>query len=182
MRVIDCKHWLQWRHQQILYCTIRSINVELVHVKKNLSLVFSGSRKSQPLRSTVQWETRHASFTSGMVGTLVGIFLSPLNSNDGFCLFHITVPSGGKDKNEQPHVGRTSIDVTIMLKWRHHVAPHQFQDFLEVFFMVFQCQMRYLVVSKKKNPLIVWGWDRKICPSRTTQKSTQLHSGLHYLS
>ena len=25
--------------------------------------------------------------------------------------------------------------------------------------------MRYLVVSKKKNPLFVWGWDRKIRPS-----------------
>ena len=27
--------------------------------------------------------------------------------------------------------------------------------------------MRYIVVSKKKNPLFVWGWDRKIYPSRS---------------
>ena len=26
--------------------------------------------------------------------------------------------------------------------------------------------MRNLVLTKKKNPLFVWGWDRKICPSR----------------
>ena len=37
--------------------------------------------------------------------------------------------------------------------------------FLEIFFMFFQYIMRYLVVSKKKNPLFVWGWDRNICPS-----------------
>ena len=49
-----------------------------------------------------------------------------------------------------------------MLKWRHHVTSQGIQDFLEVFF---QYKMRYLVVSKKKNPLFVWGWDRKIRPS-----------------
>ena len=30
--------------------------------------------------------------------------------------------------------------------------------------MFFQYKMRYLVVSKKKNPLFMWGWDRKIRP------------------
>ena len=38
------------------------------------------------------------------------------------------------------------------------------QDFLEAFFMFFPYKMGYLVVSKKKNPLFVWGWDRKSVP------------------
>ena len=44
-----------------------------------------------------------------------------------------------------------------MLKWRHHVASQRFQDFLVSFFMFFRYKMRYSVVSKKKNPLFVWG-------------------------
>ena len=58
-------------------------------------------------------------------------------------------------------------DVIEMLKWRHHVAYQRIQDFLEVFFTFF-FQMRYLVVSKKNNPLFVWGWDRKNPSLRTT--------------
>ena len=34
--------------------------------------------------STVQWETWQASFPTGRVGPRVGIFLSPLDTNDGF--------------------------------------------------------------------------------------------------
>ena len=48
--------------------------------------VFSGDRKIPTLGSTVQWETRQASFPTGTVGPRVGIFLSPLNTNDGFYL------------------------------------------------------------------------------------------------
>ena len=49
-----------------------------------------------------------------------------------------------------------------------YVASQHIQNFLEAFFMFFfQFEMRYLVVSKKKNPLFVWGWDRKIRPSRS---------------
>ena len=48
--------------------------------------MFSGSRKIPTLGSTVQWETRQASFPIGTVGPRVGIFLSPLNINDGFYL------------------------------------------------------------------------------------------------
>ena len=65
------------------YCTVP---YGLVYEKKNRSLVFSGSRKIPTLGSTVQWETRLAEFPTGTVGPQVGIFLSPLNTNDGFYL------------------------------------------------------------------------------------------------
>ena len=61
----------------------------MVYEKKNRSLVFSGSRKIPTLESTVQWETRQASFPTGTVGPRVGIFLSLLNTNDGFYLSHM---------------------------------------------------------------------------------------------
>ena len=80
----------------------------------------------------------------------------------------------GKINKEQLHVGRTLIrGLIVMLKWRHHVASQRIQNFLEVFFMFFQYKMRYLVVSKKKNPLFVWGWDRKIYPSRSLFVTTR---------
>ena len=46
----------------------------VVYEKKNRSLVFSGSRKIPTLWSTIQWETRQASFPTGTVGPWVGIF------------------------------------------------------------------------------------------------------------
>ena len=52
--------------------------------------MFSGSRKIPTLGSTVRWETRQASFPTGTVGPQVGIFLSPLNTNDGFYLSRIS--------------------------------------------------------------------------------------------
>ena len=67
----------------VLYRTV------VVHEKKNRSLVFSGSRKIPTLGCTVQWETRQASFPTGTVGPRVRIFLSPLNTNDGFYLSHM---------------------------------------------------------------------------------------------
>ena len=73
----------------IKYVTVRSLNVDLVYEKKNRSLVFSGSRKIPTLGSTIQWETRQASFPTGTVGPWVGIFLSPLSTNDGFYLSHM---------------------------------------------------------------------------------------------
>ena len=89
--------------------------------KKNRSLVFSGSRKIQTLGSTVKWETRQAQFPIGTVGPRVGIFLSPVNTNDVFYLSHIPIPARGEDKKRtaarRPHAGRTSIrDVIVMLK------------------------------------------------------------------
>ena len=80
--------------------------------------------------------------------------------------FYLTHPyqPKGKIKNEQPHAGHTSIrDVIVMFKWRHLVASQPIQDFLEVFFKFLQYKWGILVVSKKKNPLFMWGWDRKIC-------------------
>ena len=70
------------KYYTVLYRTV------VVYEKKNRSLVFSGSRKISTLGSTVQWETRQASFPTGTVGPRVGIFLSPLNTNDGFYLSH----------------------------------------------------------------------------------------------
>ena len=40
-----------------------------------------------------------------------------------------------------------------------------FKDFLEFFFMFFQYKMRYIVVITKKNPLLVCGCDKQICPT-----------------
>ena len=99
----------------------------MVYEKKNQSLVFSGSRKILTLGSTVQWQTRQASFPTGTVGPRVGIFLSPLNTNDGFYLSHIPVSARGKDKKQtatcQLQAGRTPThDVMVMFKLRHHVA------------------------------------------------------------
>ena len=72
------------RYYTVLYRTV------VVYEKKNRSLVFSGSRKIPTLGSTIQWETRQASFPTGTVGPRVGIFLSPLNTNDGFYLSYMT--------------------------------------------------------------------------------------------
>ena len=68
--------------------SLRLYRKVVVYEKKNRSLVFSGSRKIPTLGSTVQWETRQASFPTGTMGPRVGIFLSPLNTNDGFYLSH----------------------------------------------------------------------------------------------
>ena len=105
-----------WKKSQMAVCFLkndctdstRSLNVELVYEKKNKSLVFGGSRKIPTLGSTVQWETRQASFPTGTVGPWVGIFLSLPNTNDGFYLSHIPVPAHGKDEKRtavrRPHV------------------------------------------------------------------------------
>ena len=56
------------------------------------------------------------------------------------------------------HAGLTSIrDVSVMLKLCHFVASPRIQDFLEAFFVFSNMKnlMRYLVVSKKNNPLFV---------------------------
>ena len=137
--------------------------------------MFSGSRKIPTFGSTFRWETRQASFPTGTVGPRIGIFLFPLNTNDGFDLSHIPVPANGKDKKRTAacrlHAGHTSIRVVIvMLKWRHLVKSQCIQDFLEAFFMFFfQHKMRNLVGSKKKkNPIFVWGWKRKVPPLTIT--------------
>ena len=108
--------------------------------KNNSSLVIHGNRKNPTLESTVLRKTQQAFFPTGKVGPQVGIFLSPLITNERFYLSHIPVKAHGKDKNEHLHVGRTMIcDVIVMLKLCHHVASHHF---VEVFFMFFQYKMR----------------------------------------
>ena len=49
--------------------------------------------KSQPSGPPFQWETRQASFPTETVDPRVGIFLSPLNTNDGFYLSQIDCPT-----------------------------------------------------------------------------------------
>ena len=90
----------------IKYGTLWSLNVELVYEKKNRSLVFSGSREIPTLRPINQWETWQASFPTGTVGPRVGIFLSPLNTNDGFYLSDTPVPALEKKRTAAhwPHV------------------------------------------------------------------------------
>ena len=54
------------------------------------------------------------------------------------------------------------------LYWNSHiwlssdVIKTCIQELMET---LFKHKMQYLMVSKKKNPLFVRGWDRKICPS-----------------
>ena len=61
----------------------------------------------------------------------------------------------------------------MVVKWHHcyvkvtsscHAASQRIQELLGAFF---KHKMRYLMVSKKKDPLFVWEWDRKISPSRS---------------
>ena len=107
------------RYYAVLYRTI------VVYEKKNRSVVFSGSRKIPTLGSTVQWETRQASFPTGTVGPRVGIFLSPLNTSDGFYLSHMLRTNGGKDKNLTAARRKTS-DVIVTLKWRNAMSHHRY--------------------------------------------------------
>ena len=127
------------RYYTVLYRTV------VVYEKKNRSLVFSCSRKFPTLGSTVQWETRQALFPTGTVGPRFGIFLSPLNTNDGFCLSYPGC-----------HV-RAILEFThLVLKsllCKSHVMWHLsiFRNLRQPFFY-------------NKNPLIILGWDR-IIPS-----------------
>ena len=92
----------------ILYHNVRSQNLELVY-EKNGSFVFRNSRKIPTLGSTVQWETWQASFLTGMVGPRVGIFLSLLNTNDGFNLSHTPLPARVKYKKTATRPARRSV-------------------------------------------------------------------------
>ena len=72
------------RYYTVLYRTVAKFRFGLW--EEESIMVFSGSRKIQTLGSTVQWETWQASFPTGTAGPWVGIFLSPLDTNDGFYL------------------------------------------------------------------------------------------------
>ena len=114
----------------VLYRTV------VVYEKKNRSLVFSGYRKIPTLGSTVRWETRQASFPTQMVGPRVGIFLSPLNTNDGFYLSHTPILALGKDKK------RTAARWPHVDQWRHcnvkMTSPCHISAYSEFFGSLFQ--------------------------------------------
>ena len=82
-----------------------------------------------------------------------------------FPLFYLTYPSAHGTAARRSHASHTSIhDVIEMQKWRLGV--------FRIFWKSFSCQYkkRYLVVrerEKKKDPLFVWGWDRKNHPSQS---------------
>ena len=66
-----------------------------------------------------------------------------------------------------------SSDILVMFKWHHYVMSHLriSRNFWEPFF---KHKMRYLMVSKKKNLLFMWGWDRKIQPSEASWCQTEI--------
>ena len=80
--------------------------------------------------------------------------------------FYIAYPYQPVGKiNEPPQVCCMLAAHRSVFKWHHHVTFQRIQDFCEAFFYVFPLKFRFLVLSKKKNPLFVWGWDRKVRPS-----------------
>ena len=61
----------------------------------------------------------------------------------------------------RPYAGRTLVfDIIVMLKWRNHVASQRVEDFLEVY-PRFSNKNEVLRGEQEKNPLFVWGCDRK---------------------
>ena len=127
-----------------LYCTVWSW-----YMRKRIdhwcSVVPEKSQSSGP---PFRGETRQASLPTGTVGPRVGIFLSPLNTNDGFYLSHIPKPAYGKDE-KRTQAGRMSIPDVII----SHLS--EFRIFLKPFSCFSQYKMLHLVVSKKENPLFV---------------------------
>ena len=73
---------------------------------------------------------------------------------------HIPLQFCEKDKKN----GMSISDVIEMLKRRRLDASQHIQDFLDAFSCC--CFFSKInEVSKKNNPLFMWGWDRKICPT-----------------
>ena len=79
-------------------------------------------------------------------------------------LSHTPIPVLAKDKKQTatrwPHAIR---DVIVILKWCHNVTFQRIQKFLEAFFK-FSNINDLLSGEQEKNPLFLWGWDRKIRP------------------
>ena len=78
-----------------IYTTL--LNIEWVYEKNNRSLLFSGSRKIPTLGSTVQWETRQASFPTGTVNHRVGIGLNNIFSDKVHDIHRYNVKIVGSD-------------------------------------------------------------------------------------
>ena len=71
-----------------------------------------------------------------------------------------TSPKGGK---KQTDAHRKTSDIIVKLKWHHHILWHLSvcRNFWE---HILNIKIWYLMVSKKKSVLFVWGWNIKICP------------------
>ena len=101
-----------------------TVNIDLSDVTNRYTILYRTVvvyEKKNRVGSTVQWETRQASFPTGTVGPRVGIFLSQLNTNNGFYFTHTPKSALRNDKKRKaarrPHAGRTSIrDVIVVLK------------------------------------------------------------------
>ena len=86
--------------------------------------MFSGYSKIPTLGSDVQWETLQASFPSGTVGPRNELLGPPLNTKDGFCLFHIRLIN--------PWESHCNIKMTSPCQI--YVASQRIQELLEAFF------------------------------------------------
>ena len=71
-----------------------------------------------------------------------------------YIISHIPVSASWKDVKKITAERRLRVDPLnhCNVKIIHHVSFQRIQDFLAVFVMFFQNNMRYLVASKKKNP------------------------------
>ena len=107
--------------------------------------------KSQPSGPPFWWETQQASFPTGRVGPRDGIYLSPLNTNDGFYLSHIPVyvPACGKKTDSRTLAARRSVTSLLYLTYvtMSHLSVSGFSGSLV---HVFKSKIRHSVVSKKK--------------------------------
>ena len=165
------------RYYAVLYCTVRSW-----YMRKRIDHWCSViPEKTQPLGPPFSGKLGKPRFPLEWWAPGLGFFWNhwpPMMDS-----IYLTYPYQpmGTIRNKQSHVGCTlvalPICVIVKLKLCQHVASQRIQDFLEVFFMIFQLKMRYLVVGKKKDSLFVWGWDRKIHPEDHRLAS----QGLSYL-
>ena len=146
-------------------CNSGQIAIQWFHIKRHLDYQYT---KFQPYTFRVQ---KMCFCTIRDFGSPT-IYFSCTQDQDFSCFTHMRkfylaypVPTRGKDKIEQ----LTPKDKWrhCFVKWCHHVMSHLgiFRDFLKP---CFKHKMRYLMVSKKKDRLFVWRWDRIIIPSESS--------------
>ena len=92
-----------WVHCDWHIWTCWAMADRMYYVKNNPSLLFNCSRKITTFESSVLWETQQAKFLIGTERSQVGIFLPPLNTNDGFYLSHIPYQPEEKIKKTNSH-------------------------------------------------------------------------------
>ena len=145
-------------HQQISY----TVFCRMVYETKK-SITGDTREQEKPKPRVHRPEENSASLVSHWNGGPSGWDFTVLTDHQWRILFiSHTVQARGKDKNEQPHVGHTMIpDAKIM-------SPCNISAFSGSLFHVLSLQNEERnLVSKKKNPLLVSGWDRNIHPSRS---------------